>query len=50
MTARKRMKPRGLLLRQARSAGVLVIGLTAGSMAMAVEEPKFEVTARDGSC
>ena len=50
MTARKRMKPRGLLLHQARSAGLLVIGLTAGSMAMAVEEPKFEVTARDGSC
>ena len=50
MTARKRMKPRGLLLHQARSAGLLVIGLTAGSMTMAVEEPKFEVTARDGSC
>lgn len=50
MTAHKRVKPRGLLLRQARSAGVLVIGLTAGSMVMAVEEPKFEVMVQDGSC
>ena len=50
MTARKCLKPRGLLLRQARSAGLLVIGLTSGSMAMAVEEPKFEVTVKDGNC
>ena len=50
MKAGKRMKPRSLLLRQARFAGLLAMGLTAGSMAMAVEEPKFEVTARDGSC
>ena len=50
MKAGKRMNPRGLLLRQARFAGILTIGLTAGSMVMAVEEPKFEVTARDGSC
>lgn len=49
MKAGKLMKPCGLLLRQARSAGVLVIGLTAGSMVMAVEEPKFEVTAQDGN-
>ena len=50
MTAGQRIQPHGLLLRQARLAGVLVTGLTAGSMAMAVEEPKFEVTARDGNC
>ena len=49
MKAGKRMKPRSLLLRQARFAGILTMGLTAGSMAMAVEEPKFEVTAQDGS-
>lgn len=49
MKAGKLMNPCGLLLRQARSAGVLVIGLTAGSMVMAVEEPKFEVTAQDGN-
>ena len=50
MKAGQRIKPRSLLLRQARFAGVLVIGLTAGSMAMAVEEPKFEVMAQDGNC
>lgn len=44
------MNPRGLLLRQARFAVILTMGLTAGSMAMAVEEPKFEVTAQDGNC
>ena len=49
MKADKRMNPRGLLLRQARFAGILTIGLTAGSMVMAVEEPKFEVTAQDGN-
>jgi len=49
MKAGKLMKPRGLLVRQARSAAILTIGLTAGSMVMAVEEPKFEVTAQDGN-
>jgi len=49
MKAGKLMNPRGLLLRQARFAGILTIGLTAGSMVMAVEEPKFEVTAKDGN-
>ena len=43
------MKPCGLLLRQARSAGVLMIGLIVGSMVMAAEEPKFEVTVKDGT-
>jgi len=50
MKAGKRMKPRGLLLRHARFAGLLAMGLTAGSMVMAVEEPKFEVTVKDGNC
>ena len=49
MKAGQLMKPRGLLLRQARFAAFLTIGLTAGSMVMAVEEPKFEVTAQDGN-
>ena len=49
MKAGQRIKPRGLLLRQARFAGLLAIGLTAGSMVMAVEEPKFEVTTQDGN-
>ena len=49
MKAGKRMNPYGLLLRQARFAGILTMGLTAGSMVMAVEEPKFEVTAQDGN-
>lgn len=50
MKAGERMKNRGLLLRQACSAGILAMGLTAGSMAMAVEEPKFDVTLKDGNC
>ena len=50
MKAGKLMKPCGLLLRRAHVAGILTIGLTAGSMAMAVEEPKFEVTVKDGNC
>ena len=49
MKAGQLMKPCGLLLRQARVAGILTIGLTAGSMSMATEEPKFEVTAKDGN-
>lgn len=49
MKAGNFMKPRGKLLRQARFAAILTIGFTAGSMVMAVEEPKFEVTAQDGN-
>ena len=32
-----------------RFAAILMAGITAGSMAMAVEEPKFEVLTEDGS-
>lgn len=35
--------------RPGRFAGMLMAGFTAGSMAMAVEEPRFEVTAQDGN-
>ena len=35
--------------RSGRFVAILVAGITAGSMAMAVEEPKFEVLAEDGS-
>ena len=50
MKADQPTKHCGLLLRLTRFAGILAIGLTAGGMAMAVEEPKFEVTLKDGSC
>lgn len=35
--------------RSGRVAAILMAGITAGSMAMAVEEPKFDVLAEDGS-
>ena len=35
--------------RSGRFAAILMAGITAGSMAMAVEEPKFEVLTKDGS-
>lgn len=35
--------------RLGRFAAILMAGITAGSMAMAVEEPKFEVLTKDGS-
>ena len=50
MKGGKLVKPCGPLLRQARFAAILTIGFTAGSMVMAVEEPKFEVMAQDGNC